>query len=141
LSADIELLWNVGTGNALSRAGEWQTAANYYERAVELEKPSEHKANLLAHEAYARVKAGDATAMKQLDAAIRELQNPDYLVSDETIRTWLSGALLKKAELLLKENPQTAQHVLAEAAEVINDEPVLPVRLKQLQRLQEQLAA
>lgn len=141
LPSDLELLWAVGTGNALSRAGEWPTATNYYQRAVALEKPSEHKANLQAHAAYAQAKAGDTAAMRQLDRAIEELKNPDFLVSPETHRTWLSGALLKKAELMQHENPQAAQAALAEAFEVISAEPILSVRLKQLQRLQKQFTA
>jgi tetratricopeptide (TPR) repeat protein len=140
LSLELQSLWALGTGNALMRRKEWRTAANHYCLALDFSNANPAvQANISAHEAYAMYLAGFENALERLDQAILILEKDSPEIPENTQRTWLSGALLKKAELLYESNPQEAQAALKTAEKIINQPPNLPIRQKQLKKLQQRM--
>lgn len=141
LSDDLVALWALGSGNALTRKKEWILARKHY--LLALEKTSANilgQANIQAHEAFSAAKSGDISALDRLENSISALEQKlteKSEIDEHTRRTWLSGALLKKAELLMESSSPAATETLARARDVIVSEPVLSIRLKQLERLEQ----
>lgn len=138
LSQELQSLWAVGMGNTLSRSKQWDTAAEHFHLAANLETSVWARANYSVHEAYARHKNGSASASIDIENSLQLLRTPDAEIDDTTRRTWLSGALLKHAEVL-KNSPEILRQLLAEAEAVIMAEPQLPVRATQLVELKKKL--
>lgn len=95
--------------------------------------------NRHAHLARVQGQLGDPRAEAELAAAISEIEAARSQLDDLHYRVWLSGAYLGMAELLASKDGDCAQNWLDKARALIVAEPVLPVRKKQLDALQQLL--
>jgi len=129
--------------------GEQKEAVESFRKALEnlvKNPPAEHMADkrpaMVAdfknRLAVAEYKNGDKFALIRAEQAAEELEkNPD--ISDYNQNVWLSGAHMRIAEMLKKDNPDKAKKHLAEAKKIIDSDPRLTLRLAQWQKLAQEI--
>lgn len=117
---------------------EYQEAVSFFEKALNAKLTENHnrpgvKAEIKAHLAYAKYKSGDKTGLELMAEAIRELENSDEFKYNKDV--WLSGAHMRTAEMLRKDNIDTAREHLKKAREIIDTNPELKLRAEQWEKL------
>lgn len=118
-------------------------AVELYEEAVEMLDPRDQKANAQAHLAAAYWENGQKQeALRLFGESIAALQSYVDQPDTQAHRTWLSGALMRRARCFLEdENREKAQENVQAAQHILQSEPKLPVRERQLAELKKLLAA
>lgn len=119
--------------------GDLQDALNLYQEAIfEMQQnpPEIHnrKSVLLdmqLHLSLIEAKNGDKTALERAEQFIEELKNADE--EKYNIDVWVSGGYMKMAEVLKEDNPQMAKEYFQKAKEIIDANPDLKLRKKQLE--------
>ena len=114
--------------------GELRSAIATYKEAVENIKnnpPERHNrpsilADMKIHMATCEYKAGDKTALERAEKALHELKEVDV---------WLSGAYMRIADMLKKDNPEKANEYLQKASAIIDANPKLILRKQQWEKL------
>lgn len=141
---------------------EYKEALESYKKAVEniINNPpsSNNRASIVAdfkaHTETAAYKAGDKSALERAEMAIAELEqvpvisDEDYLAKDKLLafneevsynkNVWLSGAHMRIAEMLKKDNPSKAKEHLQKAKEIIDSDERLKIRKSQWEKLAEE---
>jgi tetratricopeptide (TPR) repeat protein len=141
LSEEILSLLQLAFGNYAMRLQDYVEALDAYQEALQCATDDATRANVQVHladtlwylERYAE-------SDQLLSEALSIIENETGEIADTTRRTWLSGALLKKAAHLLESDPHQAREWLAKAQTVIDASPTLVVRKQQLKKLQSLLA-
>ncbi len=130
---------------AQQELGEQKEAVESFKKALEnliKNPPAHHKveerpamvADFKNHLAAAEYKNGDKSALQRAEQAAEELEkNPD--ISDYNQHVWSSGAHMRIAKMLKKDNPEKAKKHLEEAKKIIDNDPRLTLRLAQWQKL------
>ncbi len=89
-----------------------------------------------AHLHYSENKTGDESALDKLEEVIKELEQAEE--TDEFIKkVWLSGSLIKLAELLKKSDQEKGREVLKKAEGIIESDERLHLRKGQLEKLKQ----
>lgn len=73
------------------------------------------------------------SGLKTLLAGIEQIKKHSSEVTDYESRVWLTGGLMRLAEILATDKPEQASKYLVEAREIIESDPTLTVRQKQLE--------
>ena len=124
--------------------GDYQQAVNTYREAIgsmENNPPASHdrQAVLLdmkIHLNYAEYKSGDRSALERMLENTKKLENSDEAeVSKYNYDVWVSGAHMSLAEMLAEDAPEKAREHLQRAKEIIDANPDLGLRKKQLEKL------
>lgn len=134
-------LFNLGKANeALGKFGEAVEA--YKEAIANMTKnpPAQHNRSgvmqeMIIHLSTAEYLTGDKSALERLEDAIEDLT----LVTDEpeyNKDVWLSGGYMDIAELLKDTDRQKTKMALEKAREIIDSNPALILRKKQLEKLE-----
>jgi len=132
-------------GKAYETLQEYEKAVNVYQEAVENiqnNPPEGHGSQaelqeMTIHLSFAQHKMGDKTAAARLEAAIDVLtkENEDQYKK----AVWLSGGYMDLAEILATDNPQKSKEALNKAEAIINNNPALIIRKRQLVTLKKTL--
>ncbi len=131
-------------GKAYEELGQFTNAINAYKaaiKAMEQNPPQQHNrpaviADMKAHLAAVELEAGDTSARNRLEQAITELEQADEKQYEKDV--WLSGAHLRYASILPKDNPHVEEH-LQKAKEIIDANPDLKLRKQQWEKLAKKL--
>lgn len=127
---------------------EYKDAIDNYTKSLEhLEKypPATHNrpgvvADFKIHLHLCELRSGDKSALPKLEEAIEELKNSgEKEVSDYNFNVWLSGAYMKMAEILAKDNPEKAKVALQKSKEIIDSDERLKLRLGQWQKIADKI--
>ncbi len=131
-------------GKRYTEKEEYVDATDTLKRAFGLPLPERHnrtavKSDMKAHLAFAQYMTGDKSALGLMDEAITELT--DNVGEDKYNRdVWLSGAHMRAATMLYTDEPNTAKTHLDKAKEIVEANPELVLRAKQLEELTSKLA-
>lgn len=133
-------------GKYYEEAGEHRKAAEFFKKAVYSMKESPSKnhnrpaviADIKGHQFAAEYLAGDRSALKRTEQALKELiESNEKQISKYNYDVWISGAHLRIAEMLREDIPKKAKDHLRKAKEVIDDNPDLKLRKIQWEKLAE----
>lgn len=124
---------------------ETDKAVIYYEKTVNSFKsnpPNIHNRpsvllDMEIHLAIAQYKNGDGSALDRANLALQKLIDSQEQKSVKDV--WVSGAYMKMAEAVAKNNSEEAKKYLEKAAEIINTNPELVLRKNQLISLSQKL--
>lgn len=124
---------------------ETDEAIIYYEKSLNSFKsnpPSMHNrpsilADMENHLAIAQYKNGDESALERANISLQNLINSEEQKSVKDI--WVSGAYMRMAEAVAKNDPEKAKNYLKRAEEIVNTNPELMLRKNQLNRLIQKL--
>lgn len=130
---------------ALEALGKFEGAVEAYRKAIEAMEqypPERHNrpgvtADMRTHLAVCEYRAGDKSALQRAEAALAELAGSDEEHYNKDV--WMSGGLMKLAEAVAGEDRERAGGYLDRAREIIEANPELTIRKKQLQELEERL--
>jgi tetratricopeptide (TPR) repeat protein len=122
--------------------GEYTEAVTDYKEAVtimETEPPEQHNrpsviSNMRIHLATCEYKAGDTSAVERAIKALEELEEteePNKYNKD----VWISGGYMRMADALKNDNPEEAKKYLMKTKEIIDANPELILRKKQLEKI------
>lgn len=128
-------------GKAYETLEEYEKAVNAYKEAIDNIKtnpPEGHKGQaelqeMIIHLSFAEYKIGDKSALERLEIAIETLSKEEEDKYKKDV--WLSGGFMDLAELLKDENSTKAKEALDKAREIIDANPDLTLRKKQLEKL------
>ncbi|HEX6977025.1 MAG TPA: hypothetical protein VF185_01520 [Patescibacteria group bacterium] len=95
------------------------------------------KADIKAHLAFIEYMCGNKSAITKLEEAIKELESSDE--GKYTKDVWLSGAHMRTAKALRKNNPKKAKEHLEKARQIIESNPNLTLRKGQLEEIENKL--
>jgi tetratricopeptide (TPR) repeat protein len=133
-------------GKAYETLEEYKKAVDIYQEAIinMQNNPAEgHKSKaelqeMILHLSFAQYKSGDKTATDRLEEALKtlEAETEDKYKKD----VWLSGGYMDLAEILASSSPAKSQEVLNKAEGIINANPELTIRKRQLEALKKTLA-
>ncbi len=129
-------------GKYYFEAKEYKKAIDAFKKAVEnlLSYPSERHsrssviADIKGHQFAAEYHNGDKTALNRALEALKNLENAKES-SSYNKNAWLTGAHIRIAEMLAKDNPQAGLKHIKEAEEIINKDKRLILRKSQLKKL------
>lgn len=127
--------------NVLTDLGEYQEAVASYKEALEImstNPPARYNrpgilADMKAHLATTEYQAGDKSALERARTALTELEASEEDSYNKNV--WISGAYMRMADMLRKDNPQEAKEYLEKAKEIIDSDQRLSIRLKQWGKL------
>lgn len=127
---------------AYEAIGKYEIAIDTFQKALDniINNPPEtHNrpaviADFKTFLATAKLRLGKKDALKESEDAISKLQKAEGASSYERA-VWLSGAHMRIAECLRKDNPQKAKEHLQKAKEIIDSNPALKLRLGQWKKL------
>ncbi len=94
-------------------------------------------ADIKIHLYISQAKNGDQSSLEKAIDALKELESSDEEKYNKDV--WLSGAHMKLAEILSVTNPKAAKEHLQKAKVIIDNNPDLKLRAKQLEKLTEKL--
>jgi len=120
---------------------EYPRAIDYYNKSLAILRknpPPGHDfpgcvQNIEAHLFYCEAKNGDYTAIERLEQAAKKIMNMKNHVYERDV--WASGAYMKLASLYKGNNAEKSVRALQKAEEIINSNPKLTIRKKQLDEL------
>ena len=124
--------------------GDYQQAVNTYREAIgsmENNPPASHDRpavllDMKIHLNYAEYKSGDRSTLERMLENTKKLENSDEAeVSKYNYDVWVSGAHMSLAEMLAEDAPEKAREHLQRAKEIIDANPDLGLRKKQLEKL------
>src|SRR3989344_3851921 len=123
---------------AYEQLNDYPNAVTYLEKAINSKLPDSHnrpavKAEIKAHLAYTKYKAGDKSGMNLMNEAIAELENAKEDKNNKDV--WLSGAHMRTAEMLKEDNLDLAKEHLRKAKEIIDVNNELKLRAEQWKEL------
>jgi tetratricopeptide (TPR) repeat protein len=133
-------------GKAYEEAEEFKKSAEAFKKSLiyfkKFKPPEFHstpaiKADMEAHLAYVDYMSGNKSALEDLEKSIQDLQK--YYDGSYAISVWLSGAHMRAAKMLQKDNPEQSQKHLFEAKQIIDSNPELKLREKQWEKLNKEL--
>jgi tetratricopeptide (TPR) repeat protein len=138
-SAKVIPLYNLA--KAQQTLGQYAVAVNTYRQVLELmakNPPAEIDnaavlADMKIHLGVCEYEAGDTEAVERVESAIERLSASDAPVYEKAV--WLSGGHLALAEAMLEKNKDQAKTHLDEARKIIEENPDLTLRAKQLDKL------
>ena len=121
--------------------GEINEAVNSYKQAfdnITQNPPEGHDrpaviADVKLRLAIAQYKTGDMSALVRAQGALADLESAEEEKYNKDV--WLSGAHMHMAEMLKVDNPDSAREHLERAKEIIEANPTLIIRKKQLEKL------
>lgn len=130
-------------GKYYAEVKDWAKAAEYFKKAVENLKqyPSNpHSrqsiiADIAGHQYAAEYHVGDKSALDRAIQALDDLEKASDAGSSYNKNVWLSGAHLRIAEMVAKDNPELAQKHFSEAKKIIDSDPRQILRRSQLVKL------
>lgn len=125
---------------------DYRKAAEYFQKAIDNLKqfPSKRHsrasviADIAGHLYAAEYKAGDKTALAGALKALEDLENAKE-ESSYNKNVWVSGAHLRIAHMLLKDQPEISRKHLKRAEKIIRADKRLSLRLDQLKQVYKQL--
>ncbi len=117
---------------------DFQKAMTAYKRAVQIQLKSPFQrpavvADFIIHLSVAEYKSGDKTAKERLMAALTQLETAEE--DEYTKLVWISGAYMYLADMLQKDNPESAKEYLQKAKEIIASDRRLVLRQEQWEEL------
>lgn len=124
--------------------GNYQQAVTTYKEAISNmgnNPPASHNrpavlSDMKIHLNYAEYKSGDKSALERMLENTKELENSNEAeVSKYNYDVWISGAHMSMAEMLREDDPEKAKEHLQKAQEIIDANPDLGLRKKQLEKL------
>lgn len=126
---------------------DYKKASEWFSKAVEnLEKYPQKRhgrpaviADIKGHLYVSQYFAGDKTALKKVLEVLEDLKKADEDSYNKNV--WISGAHLRIAEMLIKDDPKLAKNHLAEAEKVIGSDKRLALREGQLKKLKKQFTS
>lgn len=129
-------------GKYYLEAKEYKKAIKYFKKAVEnlVTSPSKRHsrpsvvADIKGHQFAAEYCNGDKTALNRALRALKDLENTKES-SSYNKNAWITGAHIRIAQMLLKDNPKAAFQHAKEAEKIINKDKRLILRKYQLQKL------
>lgn len=121
-------------------------AVTYYHKAIEAKEkfPGTYHnrpgvlADMRIHMAIAQFKTGKETALIDAKQGLEDLQSSDEPTYNKDV--WLSGAHMKIAEVLVTSNKGEAKTHIDSAQQIIDANPELILRQKQLSKLRKKLS-
>ncbi len=128
--------------NVLDVLGEFGEAIENYNEAIAhimQSPPPEHNKPSVIHDmtlhlSICEYKNGDKSALQRAEKALLDLaasEEPNKYNKD----VWISGGYLKIAQILKGDDPTKAKQALEKAREIINANPSLTLRKKQLEKI------
>ncbi len=128
--------------NVLDVLGEFGEAIKNYKQAIAhimQNPPPEHSKPSVIHDmtlhlSICEYKNGDKSALQRAEKALLDLaasEEPNKYNKD----VWMSGGYLKIAQMLKDDDPTKAKQDLERAREIINANPSLSLRKKQLEKI------
>ncbi len=119
---------------------EYKEAIDSYKKALEnMEEnpPKLHNrtgvlADIKGHLAICEYKLGDKSALARAEQALRDLEASDEAKYNKDV--WTSGAYMRLAYVLMKDDPKKAREYLNKAKEIIDANPELTLRKSQLEK-------
>lgn len=128
-------------GKAHETLGEYQQAINNYREAIanliQNPPPGQDRVGIMhemiIHLSFAEYQTGDKSALERLKKAIERLAATDEPIYNKDV--WMSGGYMDIAEMLQKDNPDKAKLALDRAKEIIDANPDLILRKRQLTKL------
>jgi len=121
-----------------SEVGEYSQAVEYFRKSVDCltRYPSEHTrpaviADIQGHQYAAEYKSGDRSALERALRALKQLEESDE-PSSYNKHVWLSGAHLRIADMLRKDNPRLSLEHYEAAKKIIEGDERLILRKTQL---------
>lgn len=128
-------------GEAQAQLEEWQEAADAYTKAIDCftknPPPTNNRPavllNIKSHLCQAEYKAGDKSALQRAEELILELEKQDEDSYNKNV--WLSGAHMRIAEMIHKDNREKALEHLQKAKEIIDSDERLVLRKGQWEKL------
>ncbi|OGK19965.1 hypothetical protein A3C23_04670 [Candidatus Roizmanbacteria bacterium RIFCSPHIGHO2_02_FULL_37_13b] len=130
-------------GKYYAEVEEWGKAAEYFRKAVEnltsYPQNSHSRPSVIAdiegHRYTAEYKCGDKTALIRALKALEDLKTASEDSYNKAV--WITGAHLRIAEMLLKDNPRLSKEHLEAAGRIIEKDSRLILRKDQLKKLQQ----
>ena len=132
-------------GKYYAEVEDWKHAAKYFKAAVENlraypqnthSRPSVI-ADIEGHQFAAEYRNGDKSGLQQ---ALKALENLKAVEEDSYNKAvWLSGAHLRIAEMVFKDDPNLSKTHLDEARKIIESDKRLILRKEQLEKIQSRL--
>lgn len=132
-------------GKAYETLQEYEKAVEAYQEAItnmQNNPPEGHESKaelqeMIIHLSFAQYKNGDKTAAERLEEALKVLdaETEDKYKKD----VWLSGGYMDLVEILANDNPATSHEALNRAEAIINANPELVIRKRQLETLKKTL--
>jgi tetratricopeptide (TPR) repeat protein len=121
-------------------------AVSYYEKAIDSKEkfPGNYHnrpgvlADMRIHKAIAQYKDGKEAALTDALRAVEDLQSSDETRYNKDV--WLSGAHMKIAEVLVASNSDEAKTHIETAQRIVDANPELLLRQKQLAKLRKKLS-
>lgn len=125
---------------------DYPKAIEYYKKSLEILRnnpPADH--DFPGHTSYVSLKLsraeylnGDESAIDRVEEAIKNiLEMKDHPYEKDV---WASGGYMYLAELMREKDPPKAKGALQKAEEIINSNPKLTIRKRQLEELKKQLS-
>jgi tetratricopeptide (TPR) repeat protein len=130
-------------GKAYEKLKDYQNAASYYEKSLNSALDGGNnresvRADIKAHFAYSKYKSGDKSGLDLMSEAISELEEAGEQKYEKDV--WLSGAHMRAADMLQKDNPELARQHLQKAKEIIDKNEELVLRKTQWEKLNSKLS-
>lgn len=134
-------------GSSYFRLGEIDMLFEDYDSAVEnYQRSLDHYHGTDCERGDYRYHLGEALyrlgkkeeAKEQLYLGLKEIQDHADQVDSFLVHVWESGAHMRLADLLRTDEPEKAKEHLAKAEEIINSDPKLVIRKRQLAELKKQ---
>jgi len=135
-----------GLGKILEELEDWEGSSEYFGKAIEIfgtNPPEENNrpsvlSDMKAHFAYALYQHGKkGEGLEIMDKAIEEMRN-DTTEKRYNLDVWLSGAHMRAAKMLSKDDPTKAKEHLRAAEKIISSNPETILRQGQLQAIKDQ---
>lgn len=150
-------------GKAHEDLGELKEAVEAYKKAVEnitKNPPENHNraavvADFKVHLESVAYELGDKSALERLEEAIKDFDRVEVISDDQfenqnkklefnqevpyNFNVWLSGAHMRMAEILKKDDPKKAETYLEKAKEIIDSDPRLMLRKQQWEKLAKEI--
>ena len=131
-------------GKYYEESGNHKKAAKFFRKALENMKnnpPKIHNrlgviADIKGHLYASEYMAGDKSALEGAEQSLNELENSgEDKISQYNFDVWLSGAYIRIAQMLRKNNHQKAKEHLYKAKDIIDINPNLKLRKEQWEKL------
>lgn len=128
-------------GKALHLKGKHDEAIEIFKEALTVLPQSRQnrpsvEADIRVHLSVCEYVNGDESALQRAEDAIRQIENSDEQKYEKDV--WVCGGYMKLAEALSLSNKEAYEY-LQKAREIIDANPDLKLRRKQLEKLEEKL--